>query len=151
MEIEKNKSDIAPRPKFEVIDANSFLDADRTSLQENDFVPKIRAFNPNSFSFVICHSYVSKLKIQLEKTGLFSNLRLERNLVKATNGRLISLDDQQKAILLSVAESDNIKNKSVVIQGPEGSGKTLLGLEVAKMMINYHFNHPSKMSGISSK
>ena len=103
-------------------------------------MPKIRAFNPNSFSFVICHSYVSKLKIQLEKTGLFSNLRLERNLVKATNGRLISLDDQQKAILLSVAESDNIKNKSVVIQGPEGSGKTLLGLEVAKMMINYHIN-----------
>ena len=82
---------------------------------------------------------MSKLKTQLEKTGIFSELRLERNIITATKGRVISLDEQQREILMKIAEDDNIKDKSVVIQGPEGSGKTLLGLEAAKMMINHHF------------
>merc|ERR1711860_161609 len=41
---------------------------------------------------------------------------------------------------MKIAEPGNIQTKSLVIQGPEGSGKTLLGLEAAKMMINHHFN-----------
>ena len=103
--IKKDKHSIDPRPKFKVIDANAFLDADRTGLQEN-FVQEIRAFNPNAFSFASCFSYVSKLKIQLEETGLFSELRLERNLITATNGRLIFLDDQQKDFFFILAEEN---------------------------------------------
>ena len=89
-EIEENISSIDPKPKFEVIDANSFLDADRKSFQVNSFVEKIDAFKPHAIAFVICFSYVSKVKLQLEGTGHVSKLRLERNLIQATNGRLIT-------------------------------------------------------------
>ena len=144
-EIERTKSGSVPKPIIKVIDANTYLDVDRRSLkQDSQLVDDIAEFDPHVFSFISCFSYVSMLKTHLEAKGIFSKLRLKRNLVTATNGRLITLDDQQNDILFKIAEPDNIKNKSVVIKGPEGSGKTLLGLEVAKMMINYHFNNGNK-------
>ena len=139
--LEETKRTSNPKPEIKVIDANNYLEVDRKSLKnEKGFLEEIANFEPHIFSFVSCHSYVSMLKTCLEKTGIFSKLRLERNLITATKGRVISLDEQQKDILMKIAEPGNIQTKSLVIQGPEGSGKTLLGLEAAKMMINHHFN-----------
>ena len=140
-DLEETKLTSNPKPDIKVIDANDYLEVDRKSLKnENGFLEEIANFKPHIFSFVSCYSYVSMLKTCLEKTGIFSKLRLERNLITATKGRVISLDEQQKDILMKIAEPGNIQTKSLVIQGPEGSGKTLLGLEAAKMMINHHFN-----------
>ena len=75
------------------------------------------------------------MKNILEKKGLLARQRLERNLITATNGKIIELDREQVELIYQVAYPDNI-DKNVVIQGPEGSGKTLLGMEIVKLIAN---------------
>ena len=71
----------------------------------------------------------------LERSGLLAEQKLERNLIAATNGKIIDLDEKQVELIAKVADPGNI-NKNIVIQGPEGSGKTLLGIEIVKVLVN---------------
>ena len=54
-----------------------------------------------------------------------------------TKGRSIALDPTQSKLLYCMAEPENI-TKTVVIHGPEGSGKSLLALEVVKMKLSHY-------------
>ena len=75
----------------------------------------------------------------LERAGVLAKQRIEINLIAATNGQAIKLDKNQEELIYKVANQRNI-HKNVVIQGPEGSGKTLLGMEIVKLMVNNYIS-----------
>lgn len=134
--LKERKSDV----EFEinVLDLKGFICDDGT-VDESAITTKLDAFGAHVILFSICFSQVSKLKSILEKSGLLPGLRLERELVIATRGRVLSLDESQRRFIELIADPSN-KGKSVVIHGPEGSGKTLLGTEAVKVMIHQHYD-----------
>ena len=123
--------------EFLVIDMKDFF-GDNSTFNEFEFLQYFKNFHPHLTILSICFSQVSKVKNVLERSGLFPELKLERNLVVATKGRVIELDENQKNLIATVAKPENIE-KSVVIKGPEGAGKTLLGTEIAKLMVNHYY------------
>ena len=85
----------------------------------------------------------------LEKPGVFAEIRMRRNLIEVTDGKVIDLDENQINLIHEVANPKNI-NKNVVIQGPEGSGKTLLGIEIVKL-IAHNYIHSENLSPDQTK
>ena len=118
-----------------MLDLKTCYHADSYHINEYLLVDNVRAFRPNLIVFSLCYSNVSKVKNILERTGLLAERRLERNLIAATNGKAITLGKNQEKLIYEVANPSNV-NKNVVIQGPEGSGKTLLGMEIVKLVVN---------------
>ena len=110
-------------------------------IDEPKLVNEVQAFNPHLVVISICYSQVSKVKVILERPGVFAMIRLRRNLVASTNGKVIDLDEKQVNLIYEVANPNNT-SKNVVIQGPEGSGKTLLGIEIVKVLVsNYVYTN----------
>ena len=81
--------------------------------------------------------------------GIFPHLRLQGDLRLTTNGKQIQLDEVQVKLLYTMADSKNIE-KPIVLHGPEGSGKTLLALEVAKMKLS-HYLKKEKLKDVDDK
>ena len=123
--------------EFLVIDMKDFF-GDNSTFNEFEFLQYFKNFHPHLTILSICFSQVSKVKNILERSGLFPEFKLERNLVVATKGRVIELDENQKNLIATIAKPENIE-KSVVIKGPEGAGKTLLGTEIAKLLVNHYY------------
>ena len=125
---------------MDVLDLKTCCHPTTKNLVEDSLVAYVRDLKPNLIVLSICYSQVSKIKKILEKTAVFAERRLERNIIAATNGKAIDLDKKQVELIYEVAKPENI-NKNVVIQGPEGSGKTLLGIEIVKLIANnYIYN-----------
>ena len=123
--------------------------ANSNDINEELLVSKVLDFKPNLIVLSICYSNVSKVKIILERRGVLAERRLERNLIYATNGNAIELDDKQVELFYEVAKP-NFINKNVVIQGPEGSGKTLLGIEIVRL-IAHNYIYTQHLSPMQSK
>ena len=122
-----------------MLDLKMYYHNDKEIIDETKLAKKVKLFKPHLVLFSICNSQVSKVKIILEKEGVLPEIRLRRNLIASTNERLIELDEKQVNFIYEVTKPENI-NKNVVIQGPEGSGKTLLGIEIVKILVsNYVF------------
>jgi len=85
------------------------------------------------------------LKSLLERAGLFPTMRLNRDLNILSNGQILTMNDVQEEFIQTMAQETHVE-KNVVVTGPVGSGKTLLGLEA----INIKKSHYKKKYGISS-
>ena len=94
---------------------------------------------------VICYSEINDLKFLLERSGLFAEKRLDRDLNILSNGHFLTMNAAQKNFIQTVALKDNVE-KNVILTGSVGSGKTLLGLEA----INIKKSHYKKKYGIRS-
>ena len=96
---------------------------------------RIREIDPSIILISICHSENLDLRIALEVEGVFAETRLKRDLILTTRGKQINLDPTQVDLLEQLAKDGN-NHKTVVISGPEGSGKSLLAVEATKMKIS---------------
>ena len=125
----------ARRIMIELINVDDFYDKDE--LDNKGLQEKIEVLSPSIVLISICYSQKLELRFVLEMKGIFPKLRLQGDLRKVTNGKEIALDPVQELLLYTMADEENIE-KTTVLHGPEGSGKTLLALEIAKMKLIHY-------------
>ena len=77
---------------------------------------------------MICYSNILELKFLLEEKGLFTEMRINRDLNILSDGQILTMNDLQKNFIQTLAHEDHVE-KDVIVTGPVVSGKTLLGLE----------------------
>ena len=136
-DMEKNKI------KIEIVDVCNYYDKD-AKLNLNDLMQRLSEIDPRIIVISICHSVNLDLRFALEVEGLFAHMRLQRDLNLTTNGKQITLDPTQKELLKQLAKEESDPT-TVVISGPEGSGKSMLAVEVTKMKIcSLKKQHPGK-------
>ena len=124
--------------KFEFLDIPDFFkDEETKEIDKNALVLAIRSIDPQVTIMVICHSQILQLKFLLEETGLFAEMRLNRELNILSNGQILTMNYIQKEFIQTFAHEDNIE-KDVVITGPVGSGKTLMALEAINMKKSFY-------------
>ena len=122
-----------------------FLDEETKAINEDALVSEIQLINPRVIIMMICYSRFLDLKFLLERVGLFPALRMNQDLNILSNGQILTMNYVQKEFIQSLTLVDHVE-KDVVVTGPVGSGKTLLGLEA----INIKKSHYKKKYGISS-
>ena len=131
--------------KFDFLEIPDFLkDQETKEIDESSLVSAIQSIDPQAVFMVICHSQILDLKFLLEGSGLFAVMRMNRDLNILSNGQILTMNDVQKEFIQTLADEDNVE-KDVLITGPVGSGKTLLGLEA----INIKKSHYKRKYGIS--
>ena len=131
--------------KFEFLSIPDFFKKETRVIDETGLVSKIQTINPQMIILVICYSEILDLKVLLETTGLFAGMRISRELNILSNGQILTMNAVQKEFIQTLALEDHVE-KDVIVTGPVGSGKTLLGLEA----INIKKSHYKKKYGISS-
>ena len=125
--------------KFEFLNITHFyLDVKTKTINEEALEKSIKKINPQVVVLVICFSRTLELKFLLEGTGIFSQLRMQRDLNLISKGRILTLNETQKKFIELVAEEENIEKRLVYIEGRVGSGKTLLGIQVIKMKLSHY-------------
>ena len=122
-----------------------FLNEETKEINEAALVSEIRSVNPRVIVMMICFSHFLDLKSLLERTGLFPELRINQDLNILSNGKILIMNAIQKEFIQTLAHADHVE-KDVIVTGPVGSGKTLLGLEA----LNIKKSHYKKRYGISS-
>merc|ERR1711860_50408 len=122
-----------------------FLNEDTKEINEHALVGEIRSVNPQVIIVMICYSQFLELKYLLERTGLFPALRMNQDLNILSNGQILTMNDVQKEFIQTMTHEDHV-GKDMVVTGPVGSGKTLLGLEA----INIKKSHYKKKYELSS-
>ena len=133
--LESKKDDIEKRNiTIEPMDVSTYYDKDDI-LNLPNLTRRIREIDPSIILISICHSENLDLRIALEVEGIFAETRLKRDLILTTRGKQINLDPTQVDLLEQLAKDGN-NHKTVVISGPEGSGKSLLAVEATKMKIS---------------
>ena len=131
--------------KFEYLDILPYVNEESEEINVECLEPKIRSFNPQIAILMICYSQILTLKLLLEKEGLFAEMRINRDLNILSNGQILTMNVVQKEFIQTMTLEDHVE-KDVIVTGPVGSGKTLLGLEA----INIKKSHYKKKCGISS-
>ena len=92
------------------------------------------------------HCHGADLKFLFEASGLFSELRMNRELKIKSRGQISTINSVQNAFIKTLASKDNIE-KDVRITGPVSSGKFCLGMEA----INIKMSHYTRKYGLSKK
>ena len=115
------------------------------ALDEDRIVSEIHSIKPQMTFLIICYSHFLDLKSLLERAGLFPTMRMNRDLNILSNGQILTMNDIQKEFIETMTLEEHVE-KDVIVTGPVGSGKTLLGLEA----INIKKSHYKKKYGISS-
>ena len=123
--------------KFEFLSIPDFFKKETRVIDETGLVSKIQTINPQMIILVICYSEILDLKVLLETTGLFAGMRISRELNILSNGQILTMNDVQKQFFQTLAHQDNIE-KNVIVTGPVGSGKTLLGLEAINVKKSHY-------------
>ena len=121
------------------------MNEETKAINEDALVLEIGLINPRVIIMMICYSHFLDLKSLLERVGLFPALRINQDLNILSNGQILTMNDVQKEFIQTMAHEDHVE-KDVIVTGPVGSGKTLLGLEA----INIKKSHYKKKYGISS-
>ena len=143
------KEDIEKRMlEIELLDVDKYYD-DKNKLNITALSIKILEISPSIVLISICFSESLDLRFALEREGIFPHLRLKGDLRLTTNGKKIQLEEVQVKLLDTMADEKNIE-KTTVLHGPEGSGKTLLALEIAKMKLS-HYLKKEKLKGADGK
>ena len=117
---------------------NFLLVGDNKDIDKDNLIAVIRAISPQMVVMVVCYSQILDLKFLLEESGIFSEVRLNRDLCIQSRGKILTMSKVQKEFLQTMAKPENITKKLVQIEGQVGSGKTLLGIEVVKMKIAHY-------------
>ena len=134
------KDQLISEDQVEVLDIFDYIKGgtgSRHEIEDTKLVDKVRTMNPGIIAICVCYSHLSQIHLILSEAGILSVQKLERDLQLSTKGRCISLDETQRKLLFTVSESKNI-TKNIIIHGPEGSGKTILALEVVKMKLSHY-------------
>ena len=136
--------------RLELLNVNQFYDeSNQLDIKLLSF--SVKAIEPSLVVISICFSEKLDLRFALELEGVFPSLRLARNLSLVTQGKQIHLDPVQTNLLYTMSESDNIE-KTTILHGPEGSGKTILAVEVMKMkVLHYIKKHSLKIEEARDK
>ena len=115
-----------------------FKDYSTKEIDERRLVDDIKQTNPSMVVMVICYSQILCLRFLLEGAGIFSEVRMNRDLCLQSKGQILTMSETQKKFLQTMAQPENIEKRIVRIEGQVGSGKTLLGIEVLKMKIAHY-------------
>lgn len=138
----------ARRLKFELLNVHEFYneldELDRVALKKC-----ISNINPSLMCISICYSDKLDLRFVLELEAIFPDLRLRRDLTMVTKGKQINLDTTQRELLFTLSDPVNVE-KSVIIHGPEGSGKSILAAEATKIKFSHYLNK-YKLKGTEGK
>ena len=122
--------------KIESLDVDQFYN-EAKELDQKGLKIQVLALNPSIIVVSICFSETLDLRFALEVEAIFPELRLKQELTMVTHGKQIELDETQRELLYKVSEPENIE-KLVIVRGPEGSGKTILSMEVLKMKLSHY-------------
>ena len=122
--------------KFEYIDLKDHYKQEK--INEDGLVSAIKSLDPRITFMVICYSQINELYFLFESTGCFPESRINRDLNILSNGNILTMDTTQKEFIQKLAHTDHTK-KDVVITGPVGSGKTILGLEAINIKYSYYY------------
>ena len=114
-----------------------FVKEENKEIDEAALVSEVRSVNPQVIIMMICYSQCLDLKSLLERAGLFPTLRINRDLNILSRGQILTMNDAQKEFIETFTLKENIE-KNVVISGPVGSGKTIMGLEALKMKQSHY-------------
>ena len=130
-------SDIEQRKlSFETVNVDRFYDSNDT-LDIGKLGTEVRRIKPLIILITICYAEKLDLRFAMEFGGIFPEVRLTHDLRMISRGKQVKLDEIQSELLCKMALPENIE-KVAVIHGPEGSGKTILALEIAKMKV-FHY------------
>ena len=127
-----------------------YKDETTKDINEENLVDDIKKINPSMVVMVICYSQILHLRFLLEGAGIFSEVRLNRDLCLQSKGQILTLSETQKKFLQTLSQPENIEKKLVRIEGQVGSGKTLIGIEALKMKIA-HYIQKYKWNATESK
>ena len=131
--------------KFAFIEVPNFFKNEETrEIDKDALVSEIRSINPQIAFMALEYSQTLDLKFLLEASGLFSELRMNRELNIRSGGKILTMNYVQKELVQTMAHEDHIE-KDLTITGPRKCGKTLLGLE----SINIKMSHYVRKYGIS--
>ena len=125
--------------KFKYLDILPYVNEESQEINVERLEPKIRSFNPQIAILMICYSQILTLKLLLEKEGLFAEMRINRDLNILSNGQILTMNYVQKEFIQNMTHEDHVE-KDVVVTGPVGSGKTLLGLEAINIKKSHYKN-----------
>ena len=135
---DKNKR----RIEFAFLNVTHFYKNEKSKqIDENKLECKILEINPGIVVIVICFSRTLDLKFLLEGKGIFSKLRIQRDLNLVSKGKVLTLNETQKKFINTLTKPINLTKKLIQIEGRVGSGKTLLGIQVIKMKLAYYIRH----------
>ena len=122
--------------QIKILDVDQFYN-EAKELDQKGLKVSILAINPSIIVISICFSETLDLRFALEVEGIFPELRLKQDLTMVTHGKQIELDGTQRELLYTVSEPENIE-KLLIVRGPEGSGKTILSMEILKMKLSHY-------------
>ena len=115
-----------------------FKDYITKEINERRLVDDVKKINPSMVVMVICYSQILHLRFLLEGAGIFSEVRMNRDLCLQSKGQILTMSETQKKFLQTMAHPENIRKRLVRIEGQVGSGKTMLGIEVLKMKLAHY-------------
>ena len=128
--------------KFEFLDVGDyFIDEMSKEVSKKAVLEEIRKIRPQMIFLVICFSQILEFKYLLEETGLFAEMRINRDLKLLSKGKILTMSKTQREFIETLAKPENITKPLVYIEGQVGSGKTLLGIEALRMKIAYYLRH----------
>ena len=126
--------------KFKYLDLTKYYrDENCREINRNLLEKDVERIGPQMMIMVLCYSRIQEFKFILESKGIFSELRLKRELNLQSKGKILTMNKIQKEFLQTIATEENIEKRIVHIEGKVGSGKTLLGIEVMKMKLAHYF------------
>ena len=115
-----------------------YKNIDTKEIDEVAVLTKIQKISPQMVVMVICYSQCLEFRFLLEEKGIFSELRMNRDLCLTSKGKILTMNQTQKGFLQNLAKPENITKREVWIEGKAGSGKTLLGIEAIKMKLAHY-------------
>ena len=115
-----------------------YKNIDTKEIDEDAVLTKIQKISPQMVVMVICYSQCLEFRFLLEEKGIFSELRMNRDLCLTSKGKILTMNQTQKGFLQNLAKPENITKREVWIEGKAGSGKTLLGIEAIKMKLAHY-------------
>ena len=107
-------------------------------VDEKRLVNEIKTISPAIIVIVICYSSTLNIKFLLESCGIFSEVRMNRDMCIQSLGKILTMSAAQKMFLQTIAAPENISKRLVKITGQVGSGKTLMGIETIKMKVAHY-------------
>ena len=138
--LDENADDeaILRHPLYRMIKFNA-LDIQRFHKNEKGLIDYVRAFDPNAIVLDWCFAKDGDVANVLCKSGILAELWLQHektSMVGITDGKWINLDIEQTKYLHEVAKRvDDNELRHFVIYGGHGTGKTVLGLQTANIVI----------------